>query len=73
MEFEIKNQIAVVSKKPNGNELRLNLMVWNNSRPVYDLRWWGTDGIPLKGVCMNQSAMLKLIKILDDLDPELSI
>lgn len=66
--FEIVEQIAVVSKKANGNRLELNVVSWNEDRPSFDLRWWSKDGKPLKGVRFNERALLKLSQVIDEVD-----
>lgn len=55
--FEIKENIGVLTKEEKTVKKELNLVSWNGSSAVYDIRSWGTneDGTkrPLKGMTLT--------------------
>ncbi len=53
--FQIMEDIATLSRKPSGVQLKLRRIKWNNRTPSYDLRWWSKDDEPLKGVSFNSN------------------
>lgn len=62
--FEIVRRIGTVSNTSNSS-LDLNLLIWNNGKPKYDLRKWGGKGTePYKGVTFTRDELIKLYEIL---------
>lgn len=44
--------------------LELNLLRWNDDRPVFDLRWW-VDDQPLYGLSFTERSLAELGDLID--------
>ena len=52
--YEIKEQIAVLSKNGKGWQRELNLISWNGNAPKYDIRDWAPKHEKMgKGISLN--------------------
>lgn len=66
--FVIKEHIATLNEKKDGETLELNRVRWNGNSVKWDLRRWGTDEngnrIAFKGVAMTDAEWAMLQKIM---------
>ena len=67
--YEIVKNIATLSSAANGWQRQLNLIIWNDREPKYDIRDWAPDGSKMgKGISLSTEEVIMLKEILDDLD-----
>ena len=57
--FIINEEIAVLSHKPGGWTLELNIVSFNGKEPKYDLREWKDDHTSLHSGCRFSECDLK--------------
>jgi len=70
LKFEIVKTLGVISTNTKGWSKELNLVSWNDRRPVYDLRSWdGTHEHMGKGITLNDEEVQLLTDILKKLEP----
>lgn len=63
--YEIKEEIAVLSESSKGWTKELNLISWNGKAPKYDLRDWAPDHEKMsKGITLTEEEVRKLKDIL---------
>ena len=63
--YEIIEQIGVLSESKSGWTKELNLVSWNNREPKYDLRDWAPDHEKMgKGITLSKEEMLKLLELI---------
>lgn len=61
IQYEIIENIAVLSESPKGWTKELNLVSWNGRDPKYDLRDWAPDHKKMgKGITLTKEEVLKL-------------
>lgn len=61
IQYEIIENIAVLSESPKGWTKELNLVSWNGRDPKYDLRDWAPDHEKMgKGITLTKEEVLKL-------------
>lgn len=61
IQYEIIENIAVLSESPKGWTKELNLVSWNGRDPKYDLRDWAPDHEKMgKGITLTKEEILKL-------------
>jgi len=61
-QFEIVENIALLSESPKGWKKELNRVSWNGREPKYDIREWAPEGDKMgKGVTLTdeEAAVLK--------------
>lgn len=72
IEFEIKENISVLSQEDKPVKKELNIVSWNGANAVYDLRSWGNneDGTkkPLKGMTLTTEEVKCLREVLNKLE-----
>ena len=63
--FKIHEQIGVVSEKPNGWTLELNIVSFNGRDAKYDLREWRNDHTELRtGARFSESDLKPLMELI---------
>ncbi|GGN51280.1 MULTISPECIES: YdbC family protein [Oceanobacillus] len=61
IQYEIIENIVVLSESPKGWTKELNLVSWNGRDPKYDLRDWAPDHKKMgKGITLTKEEVLKL-------------
>lgn len=61
IQYEIIENIAVLSESPKGWTKELNLVSWTGRDPKYDLRDWAPDHEKMgKGITLTKEEVLKL-------------
>ena len=69
MKQEIIKKIGVLSKSASGWEKQLNLIIWNEREPKYDIREWAPDGEKMgKGVTLSKEELLALKELLNKME-----
>lgn len=72
IQFEIIKELGVIKEGKYSKEV--NLVSWNEKKPVYDIRKFGIDEngikIPLKGVSLSLEEIYILKDILENMDME---
>ena len=61
-EFEVLKQFGTLSESKNGWKKELNLVIWNDGDPKYDIRTWDPYGKPTKGITLNLEELRELHK-----------
>lgn len=65
--YEIKKEIAVLSKNSKGWQRELNLISWNGNAPKYDIRDWAPDHEKMgKGLTLTKEEAKALAAALCD-------
>lgn len=68
-EFDIVEEIGVLSESRRGWTRELNLVSWNGADPKYDIRDWSPDHERMgKGISLSVDEFNALRKILDNMD-----
>ncbi len=68
-EFEITEEIDVLSEGNGGWQKEFNLVSWNNREPKYDIRDWNKGHERCrKGITLTTDEVVALRDILNDLD-----
>ena len=63
--YEIIENLGVLSETKSGWKLEVNLISWNGSDPVIDIRSWSPDKSKMgKGITLNKEEEEKLLEIL---------
>ena len=63
--YEIIEEIGVLSTSPKGWQKELNRISWNGAEPKYDIRDWAPDHEKMgKGVTLTEEEALKLKELL---------
>ena len=69
IKFEIIKKIGVLSKTDSGWAKELNLIIWNERDPKYDIREWSPDGEKMgKGVTLLKEELLALKELLNKME-----
>lgn len=73
--FQIHEEIAVISRKPGGWTLELNIVSFNGREPEYDLREWKDNHTHLRsGARFSESDLKPLVEVirkrLEEIDHE---
>jgi len=69
--FEIKEELGVVSESAKGWTKELNLVSWNGAAPKYDLRDWSPDHEKMgKGITLSLDEIHSLYKLLEKISEE---
>ena len=65
--YEIKEQIAVLSKNGKGWQRELNLISWNGNAPKYDIRDWAPEHAKMgKGISLTKEELEALYDIIGE-------
>lgn len=65
--FEIIEQLGVLSETEKGWKKELNLISWNNREPKYDIRDWSENHEKMgKGITLTEDEAKKLRNILNN-------
>ena len=68
-EFNIVEEIGVLSESRRGWTMELNLVSWNGADPKYDIRDWSPDHERMgKGISLSVDEFNALREILDNMD-----
>ena len=66
LEYEILNQVGIVSTSDSGWTVELNRISWNGKAPKYDLRSWASDHSKMgKGVTLSEDEIRALALLLN--------
>ena len=69
--FEIIEELGVISEGSKGWQTELNLISWNGNAPKYDIRSWSPDHQKMgKGITLTGEELAELKSILDTLEVE---
>lgn len=69
--FEIIEELGVISEGSKGWQTELNLISWNGNAPKYDIRSWSPDHEKMgKGITLTGEELAELKSILDTLEVE---
>ena len=69
--FEIIEELGVISEGSKGWQTELNLRSWNGNAPKYDIRSWSPDHEKMgKGITLTGEELAELKSILDTLEVE---
>ena len=67
--FEIIEELGVISEGSKGWQTELNLISWNGNAPKYDIRSWSPDHEKMgKGITLTGEELAELKSILDTLE-----
>lgn len=65
-EFEIIQELGILSESKSGWTLELNLISWNGSEPKYDIRNWSPGHEKMgKGISLSANEVEKLVTTLE--------
>ena len=63
--YEIKEELGVLSERPNGWRREVNMISWNDADPKIDIRDWAPEHEKMsKGISLNYEEALELCSIL---------
>ena len=66
LEYEILNQVGIISTSDSGWTVELNRISWNGKAPKYDLRSWAPDHTKMgKGVTLSEDEIRALALLLN--------
>jgi hypothetical protein len=69
IKFEITKKLGVLSESSKDWKKELNLIIWNDKDPKYDVRDWSPEHDKMgKGVTLSNEELKKLKEILKDID-----
>lgn len=69
IEFEITEELDVLSELSGGWQKELNLVSWNNREPKYDIRDWNANHDRMrKGITLTVDEVIALRDALNELD-----
>lgn len=67
--YEIMEELGVLSTSSSGWTKELNLISWNGRPPKYDIRDWSPDHEKMgKGLTLTEEDLKSLKELLDDID-----
>lgn len=68
IQYEIKEELGVLSENARGWRKELNLISWNGATPKYDIRDWSPDHEKMgKGVTLTVDEAAKLKDLLESM------
>lgn len=68
-EYEVIEELGVLSTNQSGWTKELNLVSWNGRPPKFDIRDWSPDGEKMgKGLTFSNEELEALQKILGDIE-----
>ena len=63
--YEIKENLGVLSESPKGWKKELNLISWNGAEPKFDIRDWSPEHDKMgKGITLTSEEIDELYKVL---------
>jgi hypothetical protein len=69
IKFEIKECMGILSESNKGWKKELNLIIWNDREPKFDLREWDPDHQKMgKGITLSKEEIIKLRDVLNGLE-----
>lgn len=69
IKYEIIRKVGVLSTSASGWSKELNLIIWNDREPKYDLRDWSADRSKMgRGVTLKAEELSALKEILNEMD-----
>ncbi|API88959.1 hypothetical protein BKP56_06555 [Marinilactibacillus sp. 15R] len=69
IEYEIMEEIGVISESKSGWKKELNIVRWNNNEPKFDIRDWSPDHSKMgKGMTFSANDLSSLKDLLNKLD-----
>lgn len=70
IQYEIKQEIGILSTSPKGWTKELNLISWNGAVPKYDIRDWAPNHEKMgKGVTLSGDEVSALLELLKKVEP----
>ena len=67
-QYEIKEEIGVLSKSKSGWRKEVNLVSWNGAAPKLDIRDWSPDHEKMgKGITLSTEETVKLLELLQNM------
>lgn len=69
IQYEIVQELGVLSENAKGWRKELNLIRWNNGNPKYDIRDWSPEREKMgKGTTLTKEEILRLKDLLADIE-----
>lgn len=69
IEFEIMEEIGVISEAKSGWKRELNIVSWNGNEPKFDIRDWSPDHSKMgKGMTFTEGDLISLKNVLEEMD-----
>lgn len=69
IEYEIMEEIGVISESKSGWKKELNIVSWNGKEPKFDIRDWSPDHSKMgKGMTFSANDLSSLKELLKKLD-----
>lgn len=69
IQFEVVENLGVLSAGSKGWQKELNMISWNGRKAKLDIRDWGPDHQRMgKGLTLNRDELVKLKELLNNLD-----
>ena len=66
--YEIIEELGVLSSTASGRQKELNFISWNEGEPKYDIRQWGPDHQRMgKGISLSREEAQILLNLLENL------
>lgn len=66
IDYEIIEEIGIISKKGKGWRRELNLVSWNGAAPKFDIRDWAPDHESMgKGIVLSKDEAVELKDLLE--------
>lgn len=66
--YEIVEELGVLSTTASGWQEELNFIFWNEGEPKYDVRQWGPNHQRMgKGISLSREEAQTLLKLLEEL------
>ena len=70
LKYEVKEEVAALKPRNNGDVVRLRYLSWNGRDPKYDLRIWKVDDdgneVAGKGIGLSGEELEELAKLLNE-------
>ena len=67
IEYKIISNIGILAEYSSGWKKELNIVVWNNNQPKFDIRDWSEDHTHMsRGVTLHEAEALKLFEHLSN-------
>ena len=64
--YEIKQEVGVLSEKPNGWRREVNMISWNDADPKVDIRDWAPEHEKMsKGISLTYDEAVELHSLLE--------
>ncbi|WP_277630848.1 YdbC family protein [Atopococcus tabaci] len=67
--FDIKEHLGVLSESSRGWKKELNIVIWNDREPKFDIREWSPDYTKMsKGLTFTADELQELKQILEEME-----